>query len=450
MKGDKHMKTITNIIHGAFALFAFGALALAPTARAVLPSPTPDGGYPNQNTAEGTGALFQGSGAWNTALGYQALTNHGSGGSYNTATGANALWDDFSGTYNTATGFEALYEGGTANTATGAFALLGAPQDLGGNGTYNTADGFKALTHNTDGSRNTATGAFALFGNQTTSDGSGSNNTADGCQALYNSATGGDNTAVGYRALFSNATGDDNTAIGHSALYSNLNGFGNTATGVAALLHNNGINNTADGAYALNGNTSGANNVALGFQAGENLTTGSGNVCIGAGVGGIAGENNTTRIRNVYSSVASARAVYVNSNNKIGALSSSRRYKEDIQPMDKASEALFALMPVTFRYKKDVDPAQALAFGLIAEDVAEINPDLITRDEDGKPQTVRYEAVNAMLLNEFLKEHKTVEEQGAMIARQQKQIEALTAGLQNVSAQLELSKAGPHTVANGQ
>jgi hypothetical protein len=178
----------------------------------------------------------------------------------------------------------------------------------------------------------------------------------------------------------------------------------------------------------------------MGTTAGFALTTGSGNVCIGAGVNGVAGESNTTRIRNVYTTVANGRAVYVNADNKIGTLSSSRRFKHDIQPMDRTSETLFALKPVTFRYKKDADPSQALSFGLIAEDVAEVSPELITRDEEGKPQTVRYEAVNAMLLNEFVKEHRKVQEQGAMIAELQKEIRVLKAGLQRVSAQVEISK----------
>ena len=142
------------------------------------------------------------------------------------------------------------------------------------------------------------------------------------------------------------------------------------------------------------------------------------------------------------------RAVYVDSDNKLGTLSSSRRYKEEIKSMDKVSEAILALKPVAFRYKKEVDPAQMLSFGLIAEEVAKINPDLITRDEQGKPQTVRYEAVNAMLLNEFLKEHRKVEELESDAARQQKQIDTLTAGLQKVSAQLEASKPAPQVVNN--
>jgi septal ring factor EnvC (AmiA/AmiB activator) len=189
----------------------------------------------------------------------------------------------------------------------------------------------------------------------------------------------------------------------------------------------------------------------------------------------VDGESDTTRIRNIYASVATGRAVYVNSDNKIGTLSSSRRYKEEIKPMNKSSEALFALKPVSFRYKREVDPSRALSFGLIAEEVAEISPDLITRDKEGKPETVRYEAVNAMLLNEFLKEHKKVEQQRASIAElkatvaqqqsqfqattaeQRKQIHDLTAQLneqaiqiQRVSARLELNKPAQQAIASGQ
>jgi len=179
----------------------------------------------------------------------------------------------------------------------------------------------------------------------------------------------------------------------------------------------------------------------LGTNAGQNLTTGSGNVCIGVNVLGVAGESNTTRIRNVYSSVASGRAVYVNSDHKIGTLASSRRFKDDIKPMEKASEAIHALKPVTFRYKKEIDPAGTSQFGLVAEEVEKVDPELVTRNDKGEVETVRYDAVNAMLLNEFLKEHLKNEEQGATIAKLQKQIEALTAGLQRVND--ELATASP-------
>ena len=186
------------------------------------------------------------------------------------------------------------------------------------------------------------------------------------------------------------------------------------------------------------GNRTGSNNIALGFRAGFNLTTGDGNVCIGQGVLGVAGESNTTRIRNVYSSVASGRAVYVNSDNKIGTLASTRRVKNDIKPMDKGSEAVLALKPVSFRYKKEIDASGTLQFGLVAEEVADINADLVTRDYEGKPETVRYDAVNAMLLNEFLKEHRKNEEQ-------QKQINVLTAQLKEQAAQIQ--KVSAHLAA---
>jgi len=193
----------------------------------------------------------------------------------------------------------------------------------------------------------------------------------------------------------------------------------------------------------------------MGGSAGYNLTTGDGNVCIGAGIFGVAGESNTTRISNIYASVANGRAVYVNSDDKIGTLSSSRRYKEEIKPMNKSSEALFALKPVSFRYKKEVDPTRALSFGLIAEEAAQISPDLITCDKDGKPETVRYEAVNAMLLNEFLKAHRKIEQQETTIAELKQGMEALTARLndqaaqiQKVSAQLQINRPAPRTALN--
>ena len=210
---------------------------------------------------------------------------------------------------------------------------------------------------------------------------------------------------------------------------------------------------------ALTGNATGNQNTALGWRAGFNLTTGDNNIDIGFGVEGIAGESNTIRIGNGITAntfirgisgatAAGGAAVFVNSSGRLGTLTSSARFKDEIKPMGNASEAILALKPVSFRYKKDIDPQGLPQFGLVAEEVEKVNPDLVIREADGRPQTVRYEQVNAMLLNEFLKEHKTVQEQGAMIARQQKAIEALTAGLQKVSAQLEVSKPAPQTVLN--
>jgi len=337
-------------------------------------------------------------------------------------------------------------------------------------GVENTAIGWEALYRNTTGILNTANGASALRSNTT-----GSVNTATGNGALYSNTTGSDNTAIGFDALSNNTTASSNTATGHLALVSNTTGYRNTATGESALYNNGaGHGNTAIGFQALY-NNSGSNNIALGFNAGNNLTTGSGNVCIGYGVLGAGGESNTTRISNIYASVASGRAVYVNSDNKIGTLVSSRRFKDEIKPMDKASEAILALKPVTFRYKKEIEPNGSVMFGLIAEEVEKVDPDLVTRNDKGEVETVRYEAVNAMLLNEFLKEHGTVQElksaaakQDATIsqlrskvAQQQKDFQATVAQLtarldeqasqiQKVNAQLEVNRPAPQMISNNQ
>jgi hypothetical protein len=370
------------------------------------------------DTAYGTGALYQ------EARGYD-----------NSAFGNSALYNNTTGHDNTANGLDALFSNSTGaqNTATGSQAFAGSLAN-GGNtfttGRHNTATGFKALSGDTTGNDNTADGHQALMSNQ-----SGSGNTAMGQLALTGDVSGWNNTAIGRAALYSNSSAYNNTAIGVNALYSTT-GTQNTATGVNALKNNTTAGaNTANGFQALMKST-GANNVGLGVNAGLNLTTGSGNVCVGAGVSGVAGESNTTRIRNVYTSVASGRVVYFNSDNKIGTLASSRRYKEEIKPMDNASQAILALKPVTFRYKKEVDRAQALSFGLIAEDVAKVDPDLITRDEEGKPESVHYEAVNAMLLNEFLKEHCKVEQQEKEINQLKAQLKEQKALIQKVSDKL--------------
>ena len=326
------------------------------------------------------------------------------------------------------------------NTAEGQSALLHLAA-----GTYNTALGWASLGFNVTGNYNTGVGAATLLNN--TAD----QNTATGAGALLSNTEGSFNTANGAFALLSNTTGEANTANGGRALNSNTEGTNNTATGYRALANNTeGDANTATGYRALHDNTTGIQNTAIGYYACHDVT-GDNNVCIGANVFGAAGVDNTTWIRNVYDSVATARAVYVNANNKIGTLSSSRRYKQEIIPMAEASEAILALRPMTFRYKKDIDPTLSRSFGLIAEDVAKVSSDLITCDELGNPQTVRYEAINAMLLNEFLKARRQID-------AQQKQIEALTEGLQKVSAQLaaaspsrgglEASEPAPQVVNN--
>ena len=318
----------------------------------------------------------------------------------------------------------------------------------------NTALGFEALFSLTTGSANTATGWTALQSNTT-----GFNNTANGSNALARNTTGINNTATGEGALFLNTTGSQNTAEGVFALGNNIDASQNTATGFEALIFNtSGASNTSVGYNALLNNTTGSNNIALGALAGENLTTGRNNIDIGNE--GRAGESSTIRIGTTGSqtktfiagisgaTVPTGVAVIVDGSGHLGTTTSSARFKEAIRPMDKASEAILALKPVSFRYKKELDPAGIPQFGLVAEEVEKVNPDLVARDEQGKPYTVRYEAVNAMLLNEFLKEHRKVKELEANAAQQQKQIEALTAGLQRVSAQVESSKPAPQMANN--
>ena len=352
----------------------------------------------------------------------------------NTAFGVNALLGD-GGFNNTAIGFDALIDPSSEN---------------------NTGIGAYALANNTGGFGNTATGVAALYSNS-----SGSGNTATGDSALTSNTTGGDNTATGTDALQDNTTGIFNTAIGDDSLVFNTIGSENTATGAQALLSNTtGSFNTVNGYEALLKNTTGSDNIAVGYLAGWHLTTGSHNIDIGNN--GVRGEASTIRIgkvgfqTNAYVvgisgvTVPTGVSVIVDSSGHLGTTTSSARFKELIKSMDKASEAILALHPVTFRYKKEFDPEGIRQFGLVAEEVEKVDPDLVARDEQGKPYTVRYEAVNAMLLNEFLKEHRTVQELRATVVQQQKQIEALTAGLQEVKAQVDTSRLTPQTVVSNQ
>ena len=327
------------------------------------------------------------------------------------------------------------YPGG--NTAEGQNALLSLTT-----GTYNTAVGLFSLRSNTTGGFNTAIGAGALLFN--TAD----QNTATGAAALLNNTTGTNNTATGEAALFFNTTGAFNTAVGAGVLLTNTTGNANTALGTDALSSNTTANNnTAIGEDALNSNTTGSGNTVVGFNSGFAVTTANNVICIGASVAG-ANVNDSCYIGSIFGQTSSAgTAVFINSDGKLGTATSSRRFKEGIKPMDHTSEALFGLKPVTFHYKKEIDSAGTSQLGLVAEDVEKVNPDLVVRDKEGKPYTVRYDQVNAMLLNEFLKEHRKVEEQGALIAKQQLQIEALTAGLEKVRAQIEASKLTPQLVA---
>jgi hypothetical protein len=388
----------------AVALACFG---LSPRAHAV--TPPPGGDYAGDNTAEGRDALFN----LNTSFGFD-----------NVANGAQALFSNTKGNGNIASGAFALFSNTTGN--------------------FNTANGFSSLFLNSIGSYNLATGKEALYSNN-----DGINNIATGGQTLFANTSGNYNIAIGHRALFANITGSNNIALG------------------------------SDSSVKVTG----SNNIALGSNAGTNLTTGNDNIDIGNA--GVAGESNKIRIGSkqdgafiagIYGhQVTNGMTVLVDSLGRLGtqpilqrptqlplptsrpAPPSSARFKEQIKPMDKVSEAILALKPVMFRFKHEIDLDGIPQFGLVAEQVEKVNPDLVTRDEQGKPYRVRYAAVNAMLLNEFLKEHREVEEQGrreqkleATVAQQQKDIQSLTAQIHKVSDQLEVSKVAPQVVANDQ
>ena len=300
-------------------------------------------------------------------------------------------------------------------------------------------------------------------------------NTAEGEDALFNLTIGYNNTAVGFHALFSDTTGHSNTAIGWSALQRNTDGLANTATGLDALRNNTtgdanaavgvdalfnnsaGLRNTAMGTEALK-RTTGNDNIGIGYEAGMNISTGSNTICIGHM--GLSTDTNIIRIGTtgihtktiiggiIGATVPDGVGVVVGSNGQLGTMVSSAEFKDDVRAMDKVSEAVLALKPVTFHYRKELDPDSIPQFGLVAEDVEKVNPNLVARDNDGKPYTVRYEAVNAMLLNEFLKEHRKVEElarhtrsQDAVIEMQAKQIQVLTAQVEKVIEQIKICGA---------
>jgi Chaperone of endosialidase len=417
--------TIRSLAIITLTLLGFGLL---PKTQAVVPPP--DGGYPNFTTAEGTNALKNlTTGAGNTGMGWFSLSANSSG-NYNTGTGAGTL----------------ALNNADQNTAIGTAALL-----LNTDGARNTAIGVTALLNNDDGGDNTAIGAGALFSNI-----AGSSNTATGAGALRINTTGTGNTATGVRALFIN-NADNNTATGFTALLNNTDGVGNTATGYQALLANTtGVENTAVGADALASNDAGCCNTAVGFGALSDATSIGDCIALGAFAGsnvidafnviaiGHSGADvsDTTWIDNIYGVTTQSGTtlpVVVSNQGQLGTAGSSVRFKQEIRPMEKASEAIHALKPVTFQYKSD--RTNTPQFGLIAEEVAGVNPDLVVRDADGEIYAVRYEAVNAMLLNEFLKEHRKVEDL-------EKQVAALTAGLQKLSAAVELNKAAPTQVAD--
>jgi trimeric autotransporter adhesin len=417
------MNTLTQFkdatIFPVLIALTLGCFGLAPKARAACQ----EGCLTNFNTVLGEDALFSNtSGAFCTAIGFNALFSNTSGNS-NTANGYQALFFNTTGVGNTAAGEQALFSNAT--------------------GGENTANGFQTLLNNTTGGENTAVGSRALANNTT-----GTSNTATGDQALVSNTIGTKNTANGGGALLFNTTGSNNTANGFEALDSNTTGVENTANGSTALLLNTtGNNNTALGDGALKNNSTGSSNIAIGADAGLNLTTGNSNIDIGnAGVAGESrvirigkqGTQRTTFIAGISGAIVpTGVAVIVDANGHLGTTTSSARFKEAIRPMDKASETILDLKPVTFHYKKEFDADGIPQFGLVAEEVEKVNSDLVARDEEGKPYTVRYEAVNAMLLNEFLKEHRKVEEQSSQIARQDCKVQKLEATVVQLQSALK-------------
>src|SRR5207248_3343096 len=345
--------------------------ALSPQARAVCQ----DACLTNNNTVQGDNALLNlTTGTDNTALGFNALLSNTSG-YHNTGIGSQALTSNTVGVDNIAIGWQTLF--------------------LTEDGNSNVAIGYQALYQNISGNSNIAIGNLALNAN------TGSANIAIGSFTGENNTTGTTNTAVGFNTMRLNTTGIGNCAFDNDALNSNSQGSNNTAIGVGALLE-----------------TLGSNNVGLGYLAGQYIGIGSDNIEIGND--GLPSDSRTIRIgakqvhRKTFiagingATVPTGVPVIVDANGHLGTTTSSGRFKEAIKPMDKTSETILALKPVTFRYKRELDPARIPQFGLVAEQVEKVNPDLVVRDAEGKAFTVRYEAVNAMLLNEFIKARRQI------------------------------------------
>jgi hypothetical protein len=397
-----------------------GLISFASAAFAVFPPP--DGGYPNQTTAEGEDALLNlTTGANNTALGFNALLSNTTGHE-NTAIGSQALTSTTTGDGNVAIGWQTLFSNEE--------------------GFLNIAIGEQALYENVSGDSNIAIGDFALHEN------TGDANVAIGQFTGEENTTGSLNTAVGFNTMAHNTTGKSNCAFGNVALAANTGGSNNTAIGVSALNQTFGSNNTAVGASAGFFLQGGSNNIFIGASAGSTVQGfGSNNIEIGTiGNGKDDGQirigkkdvHTTVHIAGIAGSTVS-RGVAVMTDNlgHLGTVTSSARFKEKIKPMDQTSEAILSLKPVTFRYKKALDPEAVPQFGLVAEEVEKVDPDLVAYDDQGKPYSVRYEAVNAMLLNEFLKEHRKVEQEEATLAEQSGQIAELKAALAKQAERLD-------------
>ena len=383
----------------------------------------------------------------NTAIGSGALVSNTTG-EFNTASGGNALTSNTTGSENTASGSGALY----SNTT----------------GSNNTATGFGTMSHNTVGIDNTGFGSGALALNT-----AGNDNTANGSGALFNNTTGNNNTAVGQTALQANTTGASNTALGQAALLVNTTGYANTASGQNAMANNTtGNANTAAGqaamlltppeasirllaAYALQTNTTGGSNTALGQDALVGNTTGSGNIAVGqAAASNVSGSNGNnihigsagasgdsgvirigatqtnTYIAGIYGGTPGSPnlQVCVDASGMLGTTGcstpSSRRFKEQITDMGDSSSKLLQLRPVTFLYKPEYDDgSHALQYGLIAEEVADIYPDMVGYDKDGQPASVKYQSLTPMLLNEVQKQNAQLQNQNAQLQDQKAELQ---------------------------
>ena len=393
------------------------------------------------NTGMGTGALggsinsacqigeSSSSKCYNTAAGYAALGSISTGGNYNTGTGFVVLYQNTSGFYNTASGAGAL------------------EQNTTGNG--NTAIGFGALSSNifgnndsrSTGSFNTASGAQSLYFNTT-----GYENTASGAGALYSNSIGTDNNAMGFHSLYLNTEGYRNSAVGSFALAANTTGNLNNATGYGALAANtSGSNNNAQGYLALASNTTGSFNTAIGEYAGYFITTGNHNIDIGNlgaasdnGVIRIGGSATAAYISGISNSTVTGAAVYVTSSGQLGVLASSERYKTAIAPMGFTTDKLQRLRPVTFHLKND--PKGDMQYGLIAEEVAQVYPELVIRNAAGRIDGVRYDELAPMLLNEVQKqaaEIRGLKRQQDRFAAQAQQLRDLQQQLVSLQAALQ-------------
>lgn len=424
---------------------SFGNTAMGGNALLSLPTPSPCTAAPwagCYNNAAGYFALSANTtGHMNSAFGSYALQLNTTG-YYNTATGSFALFSNSSGYYNTAVGSGSLGHNttGDSNSASGAYALW-----KNTIGSANTATGSYALGKNTVGNNNTGSGALALYNNTT-----GSNNVANGAETLHSNSTGGNNTAAGYwalhanttgsnnnaagvEALFSNTTADDNNAMGHAALFTNTTGVRNSAVGTEALYHNTtGSYNDAVGYLALNFNSTGNYNVGIGYEAGYFLTSGSNNIDIGsfgaaADSGtiriGQPGTHTATYVTGIVSTQITGSAVYVTASGQLGVLASSERYKTAVAPLGPNTEKLQQLRPVSFHLKSE--PNGAVQYGLIAEEVDKIYPELVIRDEAGKIQGVRYDELTPMLLTQVQQQQRRLEAQAEQLRDLQRKMAEL-------------------------